>query len=365
MATDCGPCENTDYTPEALCCPDTQVLVNSVDGRDRNCRLRRVIPIKGLFGTINSKAGFLDGSSEKPIFTDVELVTASNGYVIIQTEEGRILAIQPGEDSSTQLLTLVYDGGVIKFAAVNNEDLTFTDANLESIKSGMLVSLTCAGADGKVQFGKFSPGCEGTRALVIDADGNVTCDDIEIGACRDVTPVNEFDTIWGCKDGIFSPILPVEDKVLVGTGTSPDTKWALGDYKSGIELITPRVLLASGAFTSPAVGVIDTSNISWAAQTGYDAGYRYALVRAILRLGSNGMDYNGQLQLDGQSVANAQVREHPTLSGDFDTDSNQQFVIIPGSKNSVLTLLTTDLGNTNAGGLNEASYTFYHEGWAR
>lgn len=362
MATGCGDCENGDYTPDASCCPDTQDFVNAIDGRDRNCKIRRILPAKGFLANLlgSNKAGFLDGSADQPIGANFEQVLSSDGYVIIQTQAGRILALKP-DDESSQLLSLVWDGGVLKFAPITF-DATFDDATISSVKSGFLAALACSGT-GKLTIGKFLPGCEGTRYLTIDAAGNVTCDTVEVGNCRNVTAVDELDSLWGCKEGVFSPIVPVEGKTLIGEGASPNTKWVIGESSSGIQLINPRVLIAQGGF-GEGFGTLYSGNIAWASQSGYLAKYRYVIVRAIAQLGSNGIDCTGVMRMDGINIANTKVREHPVLSGDHDTDSNQQILEIPGSKTSLLEWVVTDLGNSNLGeGLNQSGFSFYLEGW--
>lgn len=358
----CENCENADYTPEAQCCPDVADNGSAIDVRDRNCKIRRMVADAGIVGVHHGKFHQLDGSDSKPIAEmNIAGVASSDGLVIIQTTNGRILGIQPVEGTdSARIFGLIYQNGVLKFAPINELAPSFTDSSLSTIKSGILAAFGCSG-DGSLTLGKLLPGCEGTRHLVIDADGNVTCDEVEVGACRNVAAVTEFDSIWGCKDGIFSPMEPVAGKTLVGAGDP--VKWTLGDASSGINLITPRVQLASGSYSGVNNGIMHTSNISWAAQPGYLASYRYVIVRAIAQLGSRGMDTVGELRMDGQNMVSVKVREHPTLTCDHDTDTNQQILAIPGSKVSLLEFVLTDLGNSQANALNEAAFNFYLEGW--
>jgi hypothetical protein len=360
MANNCGDCEDDKYTPESVCCPDTAESGVSVDVRDRNCKVKRVRGAKGLFGAIKGKVvQFLDGSSSQPIELSLETVLSSNGYVVIQTVDGRVLALNP--NGSSVPLQLVYDSGVLKFVPFTTSK-NYIDSELVSSNSMVLAGFSCL-ADGNVQLGKFLPNCTGNRHLVISEDGKVTCDTVEVGACRSVTAVDDLDSVWGCKDGVFSPLLPVEGKVLIGTGAAPDTKWALGESGSGIKLINPRVQLASGTYSGINNGIMHTSNISWAIQPEYLATHRYVIVRAIAQLGSRGMDTIGELRMDGQNMVSVKVREHPTLTCDHDTDTNQQILAIPGSKVSLLEFVLTDLGNSQANALNDAAFNFYLEGW--
>jgi hypothetical protein len=359
MANNCGDCEDEKYTPESVCCPDTADSGVSVDVRDRNCKVKRVRGSKGLFGAIKGKViQFLDGSSSQPIELSLESVISSNGYVVIQTNDGRILAL--GAAESTVPLQLVYDSGTLKFvpfAATKN----YIDADLVSSDAMVLAGFSCL-ADGNVQLGKFIPGCTGDRALVISEDGKVRCDAVEVGMCRDTPAVNEFDTIWGCKDGVFSPLAPVEGKVLIGTGASPDTKWALGDGIQGFTMISPRATVKSVSYLEQSGVFNDT--IDWTIQSGYNAAYRYALIRVWIQMQSRGIDFNAELDLDGRYIIQSQVREHGPLSVDTNTNSDQQWVIIPGSKNSALTYTVDVLSGTQyGGGLNSHAYKIDLEGW--
>lgn len=223
MAT-CGNCENPDYTPGADCCPDTTEAGLSLDVRDRNCRIKRLVAERGIVAADEraTRIKFTDGSNGRPLFLDVEEITGSDGSVLLQTPSGRILAVVPDGESS-QLLTLVYDGGQIKFAPVNYDDLKFTDANLPTAKSGFLAGYSCA-ADGRVQLAKFIPGCEGNRYLVINEAGEVTCDTRETDDCLgEVAEDGIVDYIFGCKDGKIVKIAPEEGNIL----QYKDSKWEM------------------------------------------------------------------------------------------------------------------------------------------
>jgi hypothetical protein len=331
---DCGTCENPDYTPEAQCCPDTANTVNAVDGRDRNCKIRRVLPTKGFFANLigTNTAGFLNGSAEQPLYSDIEDVLASDGYVIIQTEGGRILALKPdGELAASQSLSLVYSGGVLKFAPFEF-DMEFTDEDMASVKSGFLAALACSGT-GKLTIGKFIPGCTGTRHLVIDAAGNVSCDTIEVGACRDVTAVDQLDSIWGCKDGVFSPLLPVVGKTLIGSGDP--VKWVLGENLSNKVLLDTRYLIAkrnSGFTATTNIPVaIDLTGTTSGTQSGtfdmtvipsYVAGYTIAWVRIATMVNATG--------------AGLEALAHCVINGEIKSQSWIDTVNDFGYKNDVL-----------------------------
>lgn len=312
----CKNCQNEDYDPTSDCCPDTAESGHAIDVRGRDCKIRRMVPGKGLVGVHHGKFHQLDGSDEKPIAElDIKGVTSSDGLVIIQTTEGRILGIQPEEGTdSARIFGLVYQDGNLKFAPINELPPSFTDSSLATIKSGILASFGCAG-DGSLTLGKLLPGCEGIRHLVIDANGNVTCDTIEVGGCRDVTPVDELDSVWGCKDGVFSPLLPVLGKGLVGAGDP--VKWTVGDIATGKVLLDNRYFIgqrnAGYTLTTNIPAAVDTNGTTTGLQSGtfnmttipsYVSGFNIAWVRIQQMVNATGSG----LEAIAQCIINGEVK---------------------------------------------------------
>lgn len=215
MATNCGSCENSDYE-DPKCCPDSIASGHAVDVRDRNCVVKRILPTPGLFGVANGKFKQLTGSDESPIKgMEISEVDSADGVVLIQTPEGRVLAITPVEGTSeAQVFGLVYQDSVLKFAPINKNVPYFVDADLASSTTGIIPVFGCTG-DGLLSIGKLLPGCTGNRYLVIAENGNVSCDTRETDDCVGETAEDGIiDYILGCKDGKLAKIAPEEGMIL-------------------------------------------------------------------------------------------------------------------------------------------------------
>jgi hypothetical protein len=230
MAT-CSTCQNSDYDPDNPCCPDSVPLVNHVLGKDRSCKTKRIEARRGILASASDKAGFLTGSASQPIAgMDFEQVLSSDGYVIIQTPNGRLYALKPDGGSEGTLLQLVWDGSVLKFVNIDFNNSSLADDAVSVTDTGFLAAWGCAG-DGRIGLKKFVPGCEGSRYLVIDTEGNVTCDDRETDDCYGETVSDGLmDFIVGCSEGKIVKIAPEDGSILQYKLVEGVAKWSLEPF---------------------------------------------------------------------------------------------------------------------------------------
>lgn len=297
------PCPNPDDEPDALCCPDPIVLADAVDGRDRTCKRRRIKPgTKGVLAAKNKKAGFLDGSAANPVNMDFEQVLASDGYMLIQTPSGRLLAVKPDATlaAANPVLQAVYQDGVIKFVPVSFSNQSINDAEVTDVKCGFLAALACAG-DGKVRLGKFLPDCitveDELRYLTVDANGRVCCDTKAIDACPAAAPATELDSLTGCVDGVETSILPVLGKRL-SIVDSGGAKFALIDAVADTTyLAAPVNIFTQQKTTGPPVAVVTPHDLT--AIVGWMDGFTEVMLDIRMDAVVISADYQADLKVDG------------------------------------------------------------------
>jgi hypothetical protein len=335
MANNC-PCPDPNSEPDDVCCPDTIDVADAIDARDRSCAKRRIKPSGGkgiLAVTKVNKWRASDGSSNQPVVMDFEQVASSTGYNIVQDLSGRLLALKP-TPTGTEILKLVFADGELKFVPDNFSNQSINDDEITSVTSGVLAAIACDG-EGRVKIGKFLPDCitvEGAkRFLVIDEDGNVTCDDIDVGTCREVDSVDEMDSLRGCAAGLEVELLPVAGKTIIGSDATP-SKWIVDDSVSAHAPVD-RTVVHSSHVPFADNTALRTDVIDITALPGYLADYKFAMLTFKYYAASSTSHFIHDVAVDGRDYVGA------ACGTDFEVPYhyNSALVKIPDTKQWTIT----------------------------
>jgi len=186
-----------------------KVRVSDRNGREKN--LDNPNPLPSLIGDNGTGLKHLDGKEE--------VVKLS-----LEQKSGKGVLIGVEREDGVYELSVVKSDGSDAYVMIKNGEVTlvkaptilakFEEGQIPGSKSGKVALIHCA-EDGKVGLYKFT-GCGTKKALVVDADGNVVCD--EVSDCSDATEAVAFSAIKACVDGVEKFIKPTsdEDTVIVG-----------------------------------------------------------------------------------------------------------------------------------------------------
>ena len=329
------PCP-TDVVPENPCCPNTTELGSTIEVRDKDCNPRRLLVNgAGVLAARNGKAGMMDGSANQPVTMNFESFFAADGYVLLQSPGGRIIAIKPNEDlaAPNAILQFVYQDGAFKLVPITHENL-FSDSDTPSNASGIMAMIACGGPQGLIKLGKFIPFPQtptgGPFPVVVDSNNVIRASDVAIDECPATDSVSELTTLIGCVDGKWKTILPVKDKTLIGVESAGAVKWALKDG-TGALVEVPRTNIFSrhnDIAHWPPSGT-DSGTINIASLSGYLPEYRFA----YLHLQYWGITQNFGI-INNVSIEGRRYIGLGTQNWTFHTENNQTSVIvaIPTSK---------------------------------
>ena len=250
-----------------------------------------------------------DGSVTDPLLLNLQEMAQAASVTVVATD-GVIGKMTPDE---TLGITLIFGfkDGVLGFFDATDDPYEFSSARLGEIEAGEILGLECS-ANGKVRLAKLLLNCTGIRGVVVEG-GRIRCADQEIDECPAVSDEEELDSIWGCFEGKWTPILPVEGRRLIGVA---GPKWALED--ESIEgFATPRYFIGqkrSGYTGTPSVvGIVDTPGTSGLASgtfnmatiSNYTTGASVVYVRATTAVenitGAN--EAKAQVKINGEVIA--------------------------------------------------------------
>ena len=357
------PCP-TDIIPANPCCPNTIDLGSTIEVRDKDCNPRRlVVNGTGVLAARNNKAGMMDGSAEKPLTMDFESFFAADGYVLLQSPGGRVIAVKPNEDltAPNAVLQFVYQDGAFKLIPISHDNL-FDDATSPSSSQGIMAMIACGGAQGLIKLGKFLPFPQtvtgGPWPVVVNNKNEVLASTKAINEIPATDSVEKLDVLLGAVDGKWKTILPVKDKTIIGVETGGVTKWELKDTTSGVTPVA-RTVVYSKEHGAPFIPNI-TEPINVAGLTGYLAEFKFALLHFQYRIATSSANQIVNLAIDGRIYSGV-----ATIAGGFSAESNNNSAIVPIPTAKTWSLTITNTGNTSGGGTGDHHIIVSLDGWIK